>query len=271
MLSPVQEKLLEMLKWFHEYCKENHLQYYVVGGTMLGAVRHGGFIPWDDDVDIVLPRPDYERLLSELQGKKGKYLLETFALGNKDYFYAYAKLYDTGTTFTEKARRICRRGIYIDIFPLDGVGATEAERDKNFKRFDRINMFLMTRTCAIMRRRGLAKNIAIVISRMIPSFLLDDHKLLRKVDAVAASFGYEDSKYVGNLMGVYRKKEIMEKKIFGQPTEYPFEDIVVNGVERYEEFLTNLYGDWRQLPPEEKRVSLHDYLELDLKRSWMDV
>ena len=270
MLSPVQTKLLEMLGWFHRYCHEHGLRYYIVGGSMLGAVRHGGFIPWDDDIDVVLPRPDYDRLLSTFTEKTDHYLLESPYTGNADYFYTYAKLYDTDTTLTEKTKRNCRRGIYIDVFPLDGIGRDEGEMEANFAKIDRLNMFLMTRTCAIRKDRSFYKNAAIALSRLVPSFLVKDRELVVKVDKLAASFGYEDSIYVANLMGSYRKKEVMEKRIFGKPTEYKFENIVVDGVEHEDEFLTHIYGDWRKLPPEEKRKTAHEYVEIDLHKSWME-
>ena len=183
--------------------------------------------------------------------------------------YSLNKQYDINTTLVEKTRRNCRRGLYIDVFPLDGVGATDEEMEVNFTKVDRLNMFLMTRTCAIEKRRGFAKNASIVISRLIPSFIVDDHKLVIKVDRTAASFGYENSKYVANLMGAYRKKEVMEKQIFGQPTEYKFENIVVNGVEHYDEFLTHIYGDWKKLPPVEKQKTAHNYVEIDLNKSYL--
>lgn len=269
MLSPIQEKLLSMLEWFHTYCHENGLTYYIVGGSMLGAVRHGGFIPWDDDIDVVLPRPDYDRLLSMFKEEIDHFILESPNSGNDDYYYTFAKLYDTNTTLVEKLRTNCRRGLYIDVFPLDGIGKTMKEVNQNFSKVDRLNMFLMTRTCAITKRRSFLKNVSIAISRMIPSFIVNNHKLVLKVDKVASSFGYEDSKYVANLMGAYRSKEIMEKSIFGKPTEYQFENIVVDGVEKYEEFLSHIYGDWRKLPPKEKQKTAHEYLEIDLNKSWM--
>lgn len=268
MLSPVQEKLLSMLKWFHDYCHDNGLTYYVVGGTMLGAIRHRGFIPWDDDIDVVLPRPDYDRLLHMFGEKNDNYFLESPYTGKGDYFYTYAKLYDMSTTLVEKSKRNCRRGLYIDVFPLDGIGKTDKEVNKNFSKVDRLNMFLMTRTCAITKRRSFFKNAAIVASRMIPQFVVNDHELVKKVDRVASSFGYEESKYVANLMGAYRKKEVMEKRIFGKPTEYQFENIVVSGVEKYEEFLTHIYGDWRKLPPKDKQKTSHEYIEMNLNKSW---
>lgn len=270
MISQVQEKLLEMLGWFHQYCRENGLTYYIVGGSMLGAIRHGGFIPWDDDIDVVLPRPDYNRLLSMFDTKRDHYLLESPYTGNRDFYYTFAKLYDTDTTLVQRTRRNCRRGLYIDVFPLDGVGADENEALANFSKFDRLNMFLMTRTCAITKERSFYKNAAIVFSRLIPSFIVNDRELVLKVDRTASSFGYDWCNYVANLMGSYRRKEIMEKRIFGKPTEYKFEDIVVDGVEHYEEFLTHIYGDWRKLPPEDKRKPSHEYIGMDLNRSWMD-
>ena len=258
-----------MLGWFHDYCHNNGLTYYIVGGTMLGAIRHGGFIPWDDDIDVALPRTDYDRLLSIFKEKQDHYFLESPYTGNNDYYYSYAKLYDTDTTLTERTRRNCRRGLYIDVFPLDGIGVNESDLETNFEKIDRLNMFLMTRTCALSKERSFYKNAAIVCSRMIPQFIVDDHNLAIKVDKTAASFGYEDSNYVANLMGSYRRKEVMAKRIFGQPKEYKFEDIIVDGVEHYEEFLTHIYGDWRKLPPEDKRKTTHDYIEIDLNKSYL--
>ncbi len=130
-------------------------------------------------------------------------------------------------------------------------------------------MFLMTQTCAIEKRRGLGKNVAIVASRFIPSFIVNDRKLVEKVDKLAASFGYENCKYVANLMGAYRKRKIMEKRIFGNPTEYKFENIIVNGVEHYDEFLTHIYGEWNKLPPIDKQKTAHNYIEIDLDKSYL--
>lgn len=269
-MSPVQEKLLNMLKWFHDYCQKHDLKYYIVGGSMLGAVRHGGFIPWDDDIDVVLPRPDYNRLLSLLDKQEDSFLLESVYSGNWDYLYSYAKLYDTSTTLVEKNRRNCKRGLYIDVFPLDGLGNDPAEVDSNFKKVDRLNMFLMTRTCAIRKERSAFKNMAIILARLIPSFIINDRKLAIKVDKLASSFGYEESVFVANLMGSYRQKEVMKKSFFGKPTEYKFENISVFGVEHYEEFLTHIYGNWRVLPPKEKRKTAHDYIEMNLTKSYLD-
>ena len=270
MRTELQQKLLDMLKWFDSYCEENGICYYVAGGTLLGAMRHGGFIPWDDDIDVIVPRPDYERLISLFTEKKDGYILETPYSSAKDYFYSYAKLYDVSTTLVEHTRYNCKRGIYIDVFPLDGAGNTTEECMRTFSGVDRQNMFLMTRTCAIRSGRAAHKNFSIILSRLIPGFVVNNKKLAQKVDKLASVVPYDSSDYVANFMGAYRSKEILEKSILGTPTRYKFEDIYVNGAEKYDEYLSHIYGDWHKLPPKEKQQSHHDFVELDLNRSYLE-
>lgn len=267
-LNSLQSRLLKMLEWFHNYCVTNDIKYYVAEGTMLGAARHQGYIPWDDDVDVVLPREDYEKLLEIFKEKIDDYVIETPYSEAEDYRYTFAKLYDTTTTVVEHMAKDCKRGIYIDIFPLDGIGDDLKESRVNFKRVDRWNMFLMTRTCALRKKRKFYKNVAIVLAKMVPSCFINEKKLAQKIDKLSASFGYERSKYVVNHASTYREKEIMEKAIYGKPTNYRFENITVWGVENFEEYLSRLYGDWRKLPPIEKRCSAHDFDMIDLNKSF---
>lgn len=269
MLSPIQVKLLEMLSWFDKYCYNNNLTYYAIGGTLLGAVRHKGFIPWDDDIDVALPRTDYNKLMSVFSSKNGKYILETPYDNNADYLYSFSKLYDTTTTLIEKTRKNCKRGIYIDVFPLDGIGNSPMESEANYRKIDKYNMFLMTRTCAIRKTRSFYKNASIIAARMIPNFFINDKDLSRKVDKIASEIAFDQSDYVGNLMGAYRAREIFKKEFIGNAIRYEFEDILVNGIEFYDEYLTHIYGNWREIPPENKRYAAHDYLEFDLYKSYL--
>lgn len=269
MLSPIQEKLLDMLQWFHNFCVLNNICYYAAGGTMIGAARHKGFIPWDDDIDVVVPRRDYNKLISIFQEQKDHYYLETVNNEKKDFLYSYAKLYDTNTTLIEHTKTDCKRGIYIDVFPLDGVGNTEKEAIKNFRKFDRINMFLMMRTCAIRKERSWYKNLSILLARMLPARLVDERKIVVKLDKIANYINRDDAIYVANLMGTYRSKEIILRELFGQPTLYQFENISIYGPEKYDEYLTCIYGDWKALPPENKRKTSHDFIKMDLNNSYM--
>lgn len=268
-MNQIQERLLKMFKWLHNYCVENGIKYYAVGGTMLGAARHKGFIPWDDDIDIVVPREDYVRLLEIFKEPVDGYFLESPYSGNEDYLYSYAKLYDINTTLVENTRIKCKRGLFIDIFPLDAIGNTFEEANKNFGIFDKKNMFLMTRTCSINKNRSFYKNLAIVFARLIPSFIVNNKKLSIEVDKIAADINMGSSVYVAPMMGTYRFKEIVKGELFGEPVLYKFEDFEVYGPERYDEYLTKVYGDWRALPPEEKRKSNHDFIEFDLNKPYM--
>lgn len=271
-MTPLQESIFQILKWFDRLCRKENLRYYVIGGTFIGAVRHKGFIPWDDDADVAMPRQDYEKLIELFSKYKDnridRFLLETVDSKADDFFYTYGKLYDTTTTMIERTRKRCRRGVFLDIFPLDGLGNTMEEAKINFKRFDRLNMFLLTRTCALRKERKFYKNVAILISRCIPSFMVNEKKLAKRFDTMCKERDFDNCKYVCNLSG-YRSREIMERKLLGNPCEYEFEGIRVLGPELYDEYLTHIFGDWRKLPPKDKQISNHDFISYDLKKSYL--
>lgn len=263
-------KLLEMIKWFHGFCVENSLRYYVLGGTMLGAVRHKGFIPWDDDIDVGMPRKDYEKL-AYLMGKQvcGIYVIETPTSEDKGFLYTFSKIYDTTTTLVENTRIPLRRGIYIDVFPLDGLGSSLKESKKKYHKIDLYFKLLLTRATGIRKGRNPLKNLAVATVGLIPGFLINNKKLQRFIDKLCKENDYDECLYGGNLLGAWRFKEVMESRIMGTPVLYPFEDIMVYGAEYYDDYLTHLYGDWKKLPPQEKRVTHHDYLECDLEKSYL--
>lgn len=270
-LTDLQKKLLSLFGWFHDFCVENKITYYALGGTVLGAVRHKGFIPWDDDVDVGIPRADYERLKTiAAQTETGKYMFEFPDSDDELFATPYAKLYDASTTLTENYRKPLKRGIFIDVFPLDGTGNTEKESRRFCKKIKNGYNFFMTRVAAVNKNRSGLKNFAIIISRLIPYSICKTRNLRVNLDKRAAKFNLNDSKFGGNVFGNWGYREIMETSVLGNPTEYEFNGLTIFGVEKYDEYLTNLYGDWRKLPPEEKRITHHDYLELDLNKSYAE-
>ena len=261
--------LIEMMAWLHEFCVKNNIRYFALGGTMLGAARHHGFIPWDDDIDIGIPRSDYERLALLLENTSGRYRLETPNSSNDDFLYTYSKLYDTSTTLIENSKIPVRRGVFIDIFPLDGIGNTLQESQDNYKVVDRKRMLLVSRVTAIRKGRSFAKNLAVIAAQIVPSFILNNKKLQREIDTLCKKYNYDKCVYGGNLLGHWRYKEVMASKIMGNPTLYKFENIEIFGAENYDDYLTKLYGNWKQLPPVEQRVTIHDF-ECDLDKSYLD-
>lgn len=267
----LKQMLLDMLSWFHGFCVRNGLQYYVLGGTMLGAVRHKGFIPWDDDIDVGMPRADYLRLEALLRDQPEKrYILETPHSENADFFYPVTKLYDSHTTLVENTRRRIKRGIYLDIFPLDGAGNSAEEAMAYFAPVKWRRQLLLALTTGIRKGRSFRKNAAVILLRMIPERKLGK-KLLLDIERMSQRRGFDSCTWVGNMMGSWMERELMPRSVFGQPTPYPFETLTIFGPEDYDAYLTSLYGNWRELPSPEKRKSHHDFLVMDLEHSYFDL
>lgn len=268
-MNELQIRLLDMLAWYHDVCQKENLRYFVLGGTALGTKRHSGFIPWDDDIDVGMPRKDYEKFI-HLGNKYGnKYVVEVPGQ-NKDFMYPYGKIYDTGTTLIENTRFKIKRGIYIDVFPLDGAGNTLEESKKKFKETDKLINILCTRSCALRPGRSFFKNAAIALSRCIPEFIVNSQKLMKKIDTISKRLDYDECEYIANYAGNWHEKEISKRSWFGKPQLYKFEHLEVCGAEDLDSYLTCMYGDYMTLPPVEKRVTHHDYIAMDLNKSYLE-
>lgn len=270
-MTDLQKELLTMFIWLNDFCIKNNIKYYMLGGTMLGAARHHGFIPWDDDIDIGIPREDYNRIISLLGDKRvDKYYLETPFSSDKNYKYPYCKLYDTTTTLVENTWPVIKKGIFIDIFPLDALANDEKEAEKEWKKIYYLTNILWCRFCAINKERSLIKNSLILAFHLIPQFVINDKKLLIHINDLAQSNNFFEKEYGGNIFGNWGSKEIMKTSIMGQPTKYTFEGFEFFGPENYDDYLTKMYGNWKELPPLEKQVTHHDYLEFDMNKSYIE-
>ena len=269
-LNETQEKLLEMLKWYHGFCEKNGLRYYIVGGTMLGAVRHQGFIPWDDDIDVGMPRDDYDRFVEKCKGiQEERYIVEAPKPENPEFQYLYAKIYDTSTTLIENVRKPIERGIFIDVFPLDGIGETEEKAKVNYSRILKKINFEMMIVCAIRKERKWYKNLGVLLGRMISPLVISERNVNQKINKMCEERSFDKERYVGNLMGNWGMKEVMPREFFGKPKRYMFEGLEVYGPEEADLYLRKLYGVYMELPPIEKRVSHHDYIFFDLNKSYL--
>lgn len=271
-IKAIHGKILSMMEWFHSFCVENNITYYMSGGTMLGAVRHQGFIPWDDDFDVVLPREDFDRLIeiSKKLPSGSKYVIESYKDGKEDFEYLYAKVYDTETTLIEKRRKQTKRGLFIDVFPMDGIaGDTIEEAKAAYRPLNKYLNKVAAVTCDVREGRAWWKNLIVRMVGILPSSWFSFSKMAAKIEKKCKENSFYSSKYVGLLVGTWREKELVPREYYGEPVLYQFEGCGFYGPQEADEYLTNLYGDWRTLPPEEKRKSDHAYLHMDLEHSYL--
>lgn len=246
---------LNILIYFTEVCEENNLRYYLGGGTLLGAVRHKGFIPWDDDIDVMMPRPDFQKLLSLSINNENYNIIKP---GTAGYYYNFAKLVDTRTILEEKGiKRIDGLGVYIDIFPLDGMPETHDDRKKRFKELNSIRKRI-NNTCLLrpkFHRNPFAYLNACRIYNSNKN--IDLSSLQKKYLDSALKNSFDDSEFVFAAGGAYGARDIFPGKWFEKEIELQFENLSVKAFNGYDFYLTQLYGDYMTLPPEDKRVTPH--------------
>ena len=249
-------RLLDIAVEFHKACEKNGLKYYMLGGTMLGAVRHKGFIPWDDDMDFGMPRTDYDYFVKNASSLLPPYYEVRFYLNAENSPMHYAKLIDNRTTLIEKGYTDYVEGLYIDIFPLDGAGSGSALDRIRMKRIQYLQILIINH-CTTNPKSGLRA----VLKRYAQG--RDLHKLHSAMEKTLTQKSLQDSTLIANYLGAWGQKEIMPKEIMGTPQLYKFEEFELYGSENADAYLKSLYGNYMELPPEEKRVFRHNYHYLD--------
>ncbi len=260
-VSDLQGRIKECMLLLHEVFSARGLRYYLIGGSMLGAVRHKGFIPWDDDIDIAMPRKDYELLRRNCKEWLPGYMeLVDFEV-DPEYRPHFAKIQDARTTLIEDATRNFAGGVYIDIFPFDGVPAGKISRWWHIKRFDfwhRINYFLYRDP--YKHGRGLSSWLPRLIQ-----WVFKRRNVHRKLERIMQECDFETSAYVSHHNN-QSPTHYFRKEVIGTPKLYEFEDSRLYGVECPDSYLTEYYGaTYMQLPPEHKRIQhRHYYLNLQM-------
>lgn len=259
---------MEIVKATVALCDQHGLTYYMLGGTMLGAIRHKGFIPWDDDIDLGMPRDDYEKLLEIAPKELPAYLKVVNYRNTPSYQYYITRILDTRTKVIEE--RIGNDSKYtnasIDIFPIDGTPNNKLLRNIYFFRvlFHRAFMSLCYKDSIDRKRhRGNVEKIFLWFMEHLPiDKMTTPFKQKCKIDKLLRSQDVNKSKYIGNIMGAYRTREIVPAEFYGKGKMYSFEDMELRGLDMYDEYLTYTYGDYMQLPPEYKRKTHFKIIEI---------
>lgn len=263
---------LNMFKEVINICEEHKLMYYVLGGTALGTVRHGGFIPWDDDIDVGMPRKDYECFLKIAQKKLPSYYFLQSPGTEKEHMLGFSKIRDSRTTFVETS--VCNRninhGVYIDIFPLDYYPEKKiSQRVLEYRSTPYtiwISQFFYGHN---FHNRGRIKKILFAILDYCMKIRCKNvHVALLKRDNLYKNT--KDSSMIANYYGAWGKKEITPISWFDEGVMLEFEGLKVRVPKEYDKYLSQMYGNYMQFPPIEKRVSHHFTEIIDLDRSYSD-
>lgn len=246
---------LGIMDSFHRFCIEHGLTYSLAAGSLLGAVRHNGYIPWDDDIDICMLRKDYEKLESLFPNVlDGKYKMASM-YRIKGWHIPYAKIYDDSTILIENKYSTEEIGVNIDVYVVDDAPGEQKPWKRQYKQFQRFNKLLAIKNLKLSRERNFIKNISIVLMK-VPCLIINKRFLIEQWTKYIK--GNNDKKY--NLCFVYTgtdMKKPFPKCFFNEIKEYQFEGRYFYGFKEADSYLTGLYGDYMKLPPEEQRVTHH--------------
>lgn len=253
---------VEILAKVDAFCREHSISYTVDGGTCIGAVRHKGYIPWDDDIDIAMTRPNYDRFIHLFNGHYPD--LEVLAPElNWNYYAPYGNVYDKRTILNEGANghHGMDIGVKIDVFPIDGVASDIKLYHKNKVQLKLLWYLLYIKRYQI--KTLWPHNKRAFVSKAILKFLSSPIKysnVQKRIHALATSYLFNQSEYVEDFVMPWPHDVRCSQEAFKEYTTIDFENIKVSIIKGFDEYLTKLYGNYMELPPIEKRVNHHNFI-----------
>ena len=263
-IDEIKKCSLNILNYFDKICRDNNIRYFLCGGTLLGAVRHNGFIPWDDDIDVMMPRTDYERLYEVWPQDSPIRLLNH---RNTHCFpYAYGKAIDNRTLKVEPIRKKCQHiGIDIDIFPIDSIPDNDEETKAFFDGIARYQRRISLQIVPFFKLSsiiGIARNIRVFLFRILEAFgLTSIDKIVSRFSQFAQKYNTERTTYCGiTTISHYGIREKNLRTGYDEVVDVSFEGGVYPAPVGLTDYLRRLYGDdYLSLPPVEMRRTHHGY------------
>ncbi len=264
-MNDLQKTEFQLLRQFSAVCEKLNIKYFLLCGSALGAVKYHGFIPWDDDIDVGMFRKDYERFLQAAPKLLPKdVFLQSYKTDN-NYFNIFAKLRNSNTAYIEKtySKIDINHGVYIDIFPLDGYPLKKSEQNS----LERKKLFYKQRLSSLFDNPNLLKKILKMPLRFIT---LNPQKTAEKYEKLISSYDADTSPIICNHGNWQGKLEYAPAEQYGNGKVAEFEGLAVRVPEKFDEYLTQKYGDWRAELPKDEQVGHHFYEVCDLDRPYTD-
>lgn len=259
-IAEVHSVLYDILVDIHEFCVENDIKYSLAGGTLLGAIRHNGFIPWDDDIDIQMSRPEYERFIHSYESKCGYKLFSRELSGSDDVCIAFSRVCEMKNTYVNTGEYPWKNeptGLWVDVVPIDGAPKRESKaKIKICIMYGLWILTIMSRHAAhakIRTTHGGVKKIRMALKKLLVSFLPKDF-VLRYI-SMCQQYSFEDSEFIANYSTMQNKyREWQPKSSMLKFVLHQFERGKFYIMEDYETSLSHLYGNYMKLPPIDKQV-----------------
>lgn len=273
-LREIQLFSLEILKDVHKFCVENGIRYSLCGGTLLGAVRHKGFIPWDDDIDIDMPRPDYERFCKTYKSPR----FHLISPEDPDSCISFARVYDLNETFVDCSQEpwaYLETGIWIDVFPIDGTFDSKEQYLRDAKKAVFWHKFQYRCRCSharLSKTSDFKANIRLVVLKvfLFPSTFINKYFIQlanARINALATKHPFGKGSYWTQLVcPVYFRKEYHSVSGFEDFVYLSFEGEALMAFKAFEDYLRDIFGDYMSLPPENERVPK----QLNIKFYWLE-
>lgn len=248
----------EILKYVDDFCEKNQIRYSLAYGTLLGAIRHKGFIPWDDDIDIIMPRKDYERFKKLYHSERYPF---SDMMVNPKHPTGMGKIYDTNTIFFYRKKIKRSYGLFVDVFVVDKFPADESERVlwlKQIRELININNTKNTGFFDLIKVDPNKKNlIKKLMTKMRPCSI---NSLHRQIFSLSQKYDAADTGLVGITMSVDNPWDTYPDNTFEEFIKVDFEGHQFSAIKNYDLWLKTCYGNYMQLPPVEKQTGKHDII-----------